>query len=206
MNDLTQVFHALQNIANTNQPQWYFFKCSYIIECTGVWCMHCFQFCVLIEFFCEQLCVSRHFYVLIVLFHWLFFLYKFFILFWLCICLFCLSNFIFRCLFSSVPQIPSPHSQCSSIHSSNPLPLREYSFYPITFPHLSPTPYSPFLGINSLQDQTHPIWLRPDKEVLCYVCAKGHQPAHVCSLVDDLISGSSQGSKLVDTVGLPMGL
>ena len=34
----------------------------------------------------------------------------------------------------------------------------------------------------------------------------GHGPAHVCSLVGGLISVNSEGSRLVDTVGLPMGL
>jgi hypothetical protein len=41
--------------------------------------------------------------------------------------------------------------------------------------------------------------------VLWYICASGYELAHVCSLVGDLVSGSSEGSRLVDTVliGLP---
>jgi hypothetical protein len=41
---------------------------------------------------------------------------------------------------------------------------------------------------------------------LCYVSARGLEPAHVCSLVGGSVSGSSQGSRLVDTVGLLVGL
>jgi hypothetical protein len=34
----------------------------------------------------------------------------------------------------------------------------------------------------------------------CYICVEGLGPAHVCSLVGDLVSESSQWSRLVDSV------
>ena len=40
----------------------------------------------------------------------------------------------------------------------------------------------------------------------CYICAGGLGPAGVCSLVGGSVSGSSHGSWLVDTVGLPVEL
>jgi hypothetical protein len=41
--------------------------------------------------------------------------------------------------------------------------------------------------------------------VLCYICAESLGPAHVYSLVGNSVSGSSQGSGLVGTVGFPVG-
>jgi hypothetical protein len=41
--------------------------------------------------------------------------------------------------------------------------------------------------------------------VLQYICAGGHGPAHVCSLIGGLVSGSSEGYGLVHTVIFPMG-
>jgi hypothetical protein len=38
---------------------------------------------------------------------------------------------------------------------------------------------------------------------LLHICWVGHGPVHVCSLVGGLVSGSSEGSGLVDTVVLP---
>jgi hypothetical protein len=40
---------------------------------------------------------------------------------------------------------------------------------------------------------------------ICYICAGGLGPAHVCSLVGSSVSESSQRSRLVDTVGPPVG-
>jgi hypothetical protein len=40
----------------------------------------------------------------------------------------------------------------------------------------------------------------------CYICTWGLEPAHVFSLVGVSVSGSSQESRLVDTLGLPGGL
>ena len=65
-----------------------------------------------------------------------------------------------------------------------------------------PLPY----GIQSLQDESTPLLPRADKAVLCYICSWELQPAHVCSLFSGLISGSSQGSRLVDSVDFPIGL
>jgi hypothetical protein len=96
--------------------------------------------------------------------------------------------------------------------SPSPLPLWGYylpdppPLYPPTSPpHTIPCILLPW-GIKSLQDGVYPLPLRPDQAVLCYICVSGHGPAHVCSLVGGLVSGSSQGSRLVDTIGLPMGL
>ena len=44
------------------------------------------------------------------------------------------------------------------------------------------------------------------RQVLYYKCTRGHRPAHICSLVSGLVSGSSHESRLVDTVGLSMRL
>jgi len=55
----------------------------------------------------------------------------------------------------------------------------------------SPLSTFPFLGF--LQDLAHPFPLRPEKGVLCYISAKGHGPAHVCSLIGGLVSWSSEG-------------
>jgi hypothetical protein len=78
---------------------------------------------------------------------------------------------------------------------------------PHSFPHpsiLTSTPISFPWGIKSLQNRAYPFPLRPDKAVLCYICAKGHRLAHVCSYLGGLVSGSFQGSRLVDTIVLPM--
>jgi hypothetical protein len=83
------------------------------------------------------------------------------------------------------------------------LPLKGCSNF---HPHLTrsciPLPWS----IKSLHDLTHLLLLRPEKIVLCYICVRGYIPAPVCSLVGSIISGSSQGSWLIDIVDLPMGL
>jgi hypothetical protein len=52
----------------------------------------------------------------------------------------------------------------------------------------------------------HPLPLRSDKAALCYTCASGLGPESVCSLVGGSVSGSSQGCRLVETAGLPVGL
>ena len=48
--------------------------------------------------------------------------------------------------------------------------------------------------------------MRLDKTALYYIFSRGHGPAHVYFLVSSLASGSSEGSGLLDTVVLPMGL
>ena len=52
----------------------------------------------------------------------------------------------------------------------------------------------------------HALPLRTDKAVVCYTCAQGQLPAHVCSSDLGLVSGNSEWSGLVDTVVLPMRL
>ena len=76
-------------------------------------------------------------------------------------------------------------------------PLSDFPPSPHTFPSLlrgCPFLASPHPAASSLY-RIRP--LRPDKAVLCFLC--------VCSLVGGLVSGSSQGSRWVDTVGFPMG-
>ena len=60
-------------------------------------------------------------------------------------------------------------------------------------------------GIKSLQDKVWTFSLRPDKAVLCYIYTRGFGPTCVCSLVGSLVSGSSEGFRLVDTVSISMG-
>jgi hypothetical protein len=108
------------------------------------------------------------------------------------------------------------HSKCcfpsrSPSQSSSSHPLRRCSpnhphhqHIHLLMPTHLPIPSIPLpWDTKSPQDLVHPLSLGPDKAVLCFICAGGHGPAHVCSLV---VSGSSEGSRLVDTVGLPMGL
>lgn len=57
--------------------------------------------------------------------------------------------------------------------------------------------------ISSLLDQVHPLPLRTDKAVLCYICPGGHGPAQVPLC---LVSGGSQDSRLVSTAILRMEL
>jgi hypothetical protein len=52
----------------------------------------------------------------------------------------------------------------------------------------------------------HLLSLRTDPEVLCYICVRGLILAGVCCLVGDSVFERSQGSRLVETAGLPMGL
>jgi hypothetical protein len=40
---------------------------------------------------------------------------------------------------------------------------------------------------------------------ICYICAAGLIPPRVCSLVGGLVSENSQGSRLVDSIGHPVG-
>jgi len=49
-------------------------------------------------------------------------------------------------------------------------------------------------GSNLYGNKHIPLPLRPDKAVLSYICSRDHGPACVCSLVDGLVSGSSEGS------------
>jgi hypothetical protein len=52
----------------------------------------------------------------------------------------------------------------------------------------------------------HLLLLRPDQVVLCCICVRGLVSAGVCCLVGDSVSERSQGSRLVETAGLPLGL
>jgi hypothetical protein len=89
-------------------------------------------------------------------------------------------------------------------HLPSPLPLSRCFPSPLPYTstpsHCTPLPW----GIKSLQDYVHLLPLRLDKAVLCYICARG--PSQVCSLVGGSVSESSQRSRIVDTVFLPMEL
>ena len=82
-----------------------------------------------------------------------------------------------------------------------------------TFTH-PPHPYLPShppqhsfsLGHQGFTGFSHCLLLRPQKAVLCYICAGGHRPAYVCSFVGGKVFGSSEMSGLVDTVVNPMSL
>ena len=41
-------------------------------------------------------------------------------------------------------------------------------------------------------------------KLMYYKCAGDLGTSHVCSLVDDTVSGSNQGSRLVNSVGFPV--
>ena len=92
--------------------------------------------------------------------------------------------------------LPSPPSHSSSSHS--PLLLASRKGAPPQHPLFLQHQVSLGLGASPP--------LRPDQVVLCYICAAGLEPACVCYLVGVSVSGSSQGSNLVETADLPMGL
>ena len=90
---------------------------------------------------------------------------------------------------------PVPPTKNSSPHCPSPLPLRGCSPTCLTHTPLTSPPCIPLSwGIKSLQNEAHPLLLRPDKAVLGCICARDHRPAHGCYLVGSLVSRSSQGS------------
>jgi hypothetical protein len=66
---------------------------------------------------------------------------------------------------------------------------------------------SPFPDVSSLSRVRHifPHWGQTRQSSPIYVLTGGLRPARVCCLVGDSVSGSSLGSRLVETSGLPMG-
>ena len=88
---------------------------------------------------------------------------------------------------------------------------------PPTVLHSIPPPLSPrgchprpdlptLWNLMSLEGLVNLLPLRPDQEVLCCICDRGFRPAPVCCLVYmSSESERSQGSRLVETDGLPMG-
>ena len=63
------------------------------------------------------------------------------------------------------------------LHPSSPLPLRGYSLSThLLPPHSSSIPI--FWGIQPPYDQVHPLPLRLDKEIIFYICIRGHETAH----------------------------
>ena len=108
------------------------------------------------------------------------------------------------------------HSKCCSPSWSPWSPLQDFftSFIPLPlFVWEGVPPPCPFHSpITNLLSWGHQVCtglgesspLMPDKVDICYLCTRGHGLANVCSLAGELVSESSQGSKLVDTVGLPM--
>ena len=93
-----------------------------------------------------------------------------------------------------IPSIPPPDpiSYSSSTHSSSPFSLRGCSTsHP---PHLTstyPTPASLMQQVSPGFGLSFPTGLR--KAVLCYICARGHGLAQVCSLAGGLVSQIFQG-------------
>lgn len=85
---------------------------------------------------------------------------------------------------------------------------------PFFLPHFQvvvPIPLHParppiLWGLKYLKGKVHLPLLRPNKEVLCCVCVRDLGPSSVCCLVGGSVSESSQKSRFVETVGLPMGL
>lgn len=73
---------------------------------------------------------------------------------------------------------------CSSAHSSSLPPLHLWEGAP---PTNVPWPWD----ITSLQDKAHTLPLRSKEAVLYNICARGHGPVYICSLVGGSVSGSS---------------
>ena len=73
-------------------------------------------------------------------------------------------------------------------------------------PSSSSAPHPPLLGhrVSIGLSTSSPTEARQGSPLL-HMCW-GHRPAYVCPLLFGLVSGSSEGSRLVDTVVLPMGL
>jgi len=94
--------------------------------------------------------------------------------------------FILIYLHSIIPP-PDPTSYSSSTHSSSPFPLRGCcTSHP---PHLTstyPTPASMMHQVSPGFSLSFPTGL--EKAVLCYICARCHRLAQVCSLAGDLLS------------------
>ena len=85
------------------------------------------------------------------------------------------------------PFLPLP-----TILYSSPPPLA----YERVFPLPSPLGIPPSMG---------PLpTLRLDQADLCYICARGFRPACLCCLIGGSVSGSFQGSGLVEIAGFPM--
>lgn len=92
--------------------------------------------------------------------------------------------------------------------SSSPLPLifssENVLRKPATHPHFTPCSITLSWGIKFLQNEVSPTKARQGSPLL--YAYQGHGPAHVYSLVGVLVSGTSEGSELVDTVVLPVGV
>lgn len=75
---------------------------------------------------------------------------------------------------------------------SPPLCFWNSAPHPPCHPHLAPTsiPFPKTSTFYSIKDIFLP--LRPDKSVLCYICAGGHGQAHVYCLVVGLVPGNSE--------------
>jgi hypothetical protein len=116
------------------------------------------------------------------------------------------------CLFVYIPNTdPCPvfslTKSLSPLPSPNRLPL---TASPSPLRGWAPLGYPPPWHIKSLPGSVHPRLLRPDTAPMktelpvCYICAWGLFPAPVCPLVGGSDSESSQESRLVDPVGLPV--
>lgn len=90
-----------------------------------------------------------------------------------------------------------------------PLPVLPQKLLPPFLLHIwegDPAPVSSHpWDITSVQDYAHSLPLRLDKAALCDVSARSLRLAPLWAFVGGSVSGSYQGSRFFDTVGLPMG-
>lgn len=86
--------------------------------------------------------------------------------------------------------------------------LTNYFIYSRYFPHsqsalpqfFSPNLHSLESQVTAGLDTSFPIEARQG-----YICARSLLPAYICSMDGDLVTGSSQESRFIETVYLPMG-
>ena len=139
---------------------------------------------------CLSVCLSIYLSLIFVCF--IFFLGLFFLFFFFFFILSKLVNHLFAS--QMLLPLPSPSLQTSSAHLPSQSPLR--GWYHLGYlPNLSHQ-VSTGLGASSATE------VRQGNSLL-HMCMGPLSPASVWSLDSGSVSGSSQGSRLVDTVGLP---
>jgi hypothetical protein len=91
-----------------------------------------------------------------------------------------------------VPPRPPPRPRNSPSHPPSPASMRVFPYPPThsLFPPLLPG-ISLHWGIEPSQDQGPVLTLMLYRAILCYLCGWSHGSLHVCSLVGDLVPGSS---------------
>ena len=113
----------------------------------------------------------------------------------------------FNYLHSKYCHLPCPPSKSSSPHLPFLLSLRGCSsLTPTPIPHLSTHSHHTLtLHTHSQKHQGSTVLVTSSTND-ARQCTPSHVQAHVSSLVGGLLSGSSQGSGVVETVGLPIWL